>query len=121
MRLLSEVGKAGRKRGGRGMRVRERGRELERQEGGSCMPERALDSKCYCLLTRLNWEFRKKINNLKALCFSSIFHFSQWWKLNFVDSLNIQVMSRDSCPLGHDTQLSKVDTYTIMCSSTHSC
>lgn len=119
MRLLSEVGKAGRKRGGRGTRVRERGRELERQ-GGSCMPERALDSKCYRLLTRLTWEFRKKINHLNTLCFSSIFHFSHWWKLNIVDTLNIQVISRDSCLLGYDTQLIKVHTYTIMCSSTQS-
>lgn len=68
MRLLSEVGKAGRKRGGRGTRVRERGRELERQ-GGSCMPERALDSKYYHLLTRRTWEFREKINHLKPFVF----------------------------------------------------
>lgn len=103
------------------MRERERGRESGRQEGGLCMPERALDSKCFCFLTRLTWKFRKIINRLNALCFSSVFHFSHWWKLSIVDTLKTQVISRDSCPLGYNTQLSKVGTHTILCSSTQSC
>lgn len=70
------------------MRERERGRESGRQEGELCMPERALDSKCFCLLNRLTWGFKKNINHLNTFCFSSTFHFSHWWKLNMVDTLN---------------------------------